>query len=161
MSGLLVENKNIAMSMTLNSLASAVATGLGPVVGGLLTTYAGWEYAFFINIFFGGLSFILSLIYLPKTPKLIQTKMDWLGAFLILASLIMLILGLTWLPDSDTQTNGIILIVVAIALIIFFVFFELKFPYAIIPATILKNRKIIFSLLSSLFNTALLMTVSF
>ena len=130
------------MSMTLNSLSSAVATGLGPVIGGVLTTYVGWEYAFFINIIFGGLSLVLSLIYLPTTPKLIQSKVDWLGSFLILATLIMLILGLTYVPEKDEQTTGIVLCVVAAVLFAGFVAFELWYPYAIVPVTILKNRKL-------------------
>ena len=53
------------------------------------------------------------------------------------------------------------MIVVAVAMIVFFVFYELKFPYAIIPAAILRNKRIIFSLLSALFCLALMMTVAF
>ena len=71
MCGLLVEPQQIALSMTLVTVSFSVSTGIGPLLGGVLTTYAGWQYAFFINIAFGGVSLILSLKYLPKTPKLV------------------------------------------------------------------------------------------
>ncbi|CAL6081259.1 Multidrug_MFS transporter [Hexamita inflata] len=48
--GILVEQKDIPRSLANNSLAFAVATALGPVVGGVITQYLGWEYCFFINI---------------------------------------------------------------------------------------------------------------
>ena len=33
----------------MNSLAFAGATAAGPVLGGLITDYIGWEFNFFIN----------------------------------------------------------------------------------------------------------------
>lgn len=74
--------------MALNALAFSLATTLGPVIGGLFTTYIGWEYCFFINIILGGASITVCWIYLPKTPKFKEDKMDIAGGIFVLLGLV-------------------------------------------------------------------------
>ena len=71
-----------------------------------------------------------------------------------MAALITLILGLTYVPVSSHRNVGIILIVVGVVLLVVFVLFEARQPYALIPLIIMRNRKMIFSLLSALFTYA-------
>ncbi|CAL5990735.1 Multidrug_MFS transporter [Hexamita inflata] len=167
--GILVEQKDIPRSLANNSLAFAVATALGPVVGGVITQYLGWEYCFFINIIFGGISFTLCWLYIPKTPKFIEEKFDYLGGFIVMAALIVLILGLTYIPPKlvdgilsyKTLVLGICLAVGGVALIIFFVWWELRHPFAMLPRGILTCKKIVLSLIASLFNFAMMTATLF
>ncbi|CAL6044139.1 Multidrug_MFS transporter [Hexamita inflata] len=167
--GILVEQKDIPRSLANNSLAFAVATALGPVVGGVITQYLGWEYCFFINIIFGGISFTLCWLYIPKTPKLIEEKFDYLGGFIVMTALIVLILGLTYIPPKlvdgilsyKTLILGICLAIGGVALIIFFVWWELRHPFAMLPRGILTCKKIVLSLIASLFNFAMMTATMF
>jgi len=111
--------------MAMNSLAFAGATALGPVLGGVITDYIGWEFNFFINVVIGALAVILCWIYLPKTPRFIEDKLDWFGSIIVLVGLICLILGFTFIPpDKNNVTLGIILTIIGIIIIVCFVFWE-------------------------------------
>lgn len=158
----LVEQKDVAKSMAMNSLAFAGATALGPVLGGLITDYLGWEYNFFINVVIGAIAITVCWIYLPKTPKFQEDKLDWFGGVIILVGLICLILGFTFIPpDKGATTMGIILACIGAAIVVAFVFWELHHPFAILPRSLLTNKKIILSLCAGLFNFMLITTVSF
>jgi len=160
--GTLVAQEDVQASMAMNSMAFAAATALGPPLGGFLGEYAGWEYCFFINIVIGAISIIFCWIYLPKTPKFKEAKIDIWGGCLILLGLILLILGFTFLPpDRNNLTLGIVAALIGLGFLVWFVFWELRHPFAILPRGILTNDKIVYSLLAGLFNFALITTVGF
>ena len=76
------------------STTFGVATALGPVLGGFFADYLSWHWIFWINIPFGLLAFALSnerLKKLRKPPR--NPVIDWLGAVLILASAVPLLIG--------------------------------------------------------------------
>lgn len=100
MCGMLVEAKDVRTSMAYNSLAFAVATALGPVLGGIIVEYVGWEYCFFINVIIGGISLGLTFKFLPDVPKFREDMLDWVGCLVILCGLICLVLGFTYIPPS-------------------------------------------------------------
>lgn len=148
--------------MSYNSLAFSIGAGLGPVIGGPLTTFLGWQWNFFINVVIGIVSITLCWIYLPNVPRFREAEMDWLGGILVLVALIILILGFTFIPPDQGKTwLGVVLVLVGIALLVLFVFWELRHPFAIIPRKILMDKRLIFSLLGALLNFALITPVTF
>lgn len=162
LSGILVEMKDVAASMAMNSVAFAVGTVLGPPIGGILVAFCGWEYCFFINVVIGGLSIGLCLAYLPTTPVFKEDMLDWFGGVIILAGLISLVLGMTVVPPQNNQeVLAGIMLALGVILIVLFVVWELYHPFAILPHSILKDYKIALSLLSGLFNFALITPISF
>ncbi|KAM3440691.1 hypothetical protein NHJ13734_003148 [Beauveria thailandica] len=71
----------------------ALAGVCGPVIGGLLTTYVGWRYVFWIN---GPCAFVPGVLLLLLWPKDYQLfvkidmrRLDYLGAVLVLAATIL------------------------------------------------------------------------
>lgn len=80
-------------------LTIAVAGGVGPVLGGVLTEKLSWEWCFWVNLPIAGTTFLLLLIFLdvhnPRTGVLVGLKaVDWFGSLSILAMTLMLLLGL-------------------------------------------------------------------
>ena len=148
--------------MAYNSIAFGAATAFGPALSGILVEFAGWEYCFYINVPLGIISIVLCWLYIPKTPKLIDAKLDWFGSLLILIGLVLLILGITYIPP---EKNNIILggccVSIGIMVIVLFVWWELRYPFAILPRSLLMSGKSSFSLLAALFNFAMLTSVSF
>ncbi|CAL6081257.1 Multidrug_MFS transporter [Hexamita inflata] len=86
-----------------------------------------------------------------------------------MAALIVLILGLTYIPPKlvdgilsyKTLVLGICLAIGGVALIIFFVWWELRHPFAMLPRGILTCKKIVLSLIASLFNFAMMTATLF
>ena len=77
----------------------AVASALGPVLGGVFAENLNWRWCFYINLPI--VSFTIVLLYFtlhlhnPRTPFLIgMYSIDWLGTFTILAATVLLLVGL-------------------------------------------------------------------
>ncbi|KAI9892367.1 MAG: hypothetical protein M1814_001569 [Vezdaea aestivalis] len=77
----------------------ALASALGPVVGGALTYKVSWRWCFYINLPITAVAFVIILFFLdlrtPTTPLWAGLKaIDWLGAITIAGGTLMLLLGL-------------------------------------------------------------------
>ncbi|KAF5673962.1 hypothetical protein FDENT_10146, partial [Fusarium denticulatum] len=83
----------------LTSIVWAVASGIGPVLGGALTDRLNWRWCFWINLPIIAAVFVLLVFTLklpsPNTPVWAGLKaIDWPGSFLIIGGTLMLLLGL-------------------------------------------------------------------
>ncbi|KAK3374842.1 MFS drug transporter [Podospora didyma] len=81
------------------SLVWAVASAVGPVLGGLLTERLSWRWCFWINLPVSGLVFILLFVALrldgPNIPwRKGVYEIDWTGILLVSGGSVMLLLGL-------------------------------------------------------------------
>jgi EmrB/QacA subfamily drug resistance transporter len=81
----------LGILMTIASLAIAA----GPILGGYITEFLGWEWVFFVNVPIGVLAVVLSLRYLPQDILPQQPgRFDTPGAALILIALAALLFPL-------------------------------------------------------------------
>ncbi|ROT39619.1 hypothetical protein SODALDRAFT_273988 [Sodiomyces alkalinus F11] len=77
----------------------AVASAIGPVLGGVFTSQATWRWCFYVNLPISGLglvvlSFVLKL-HNPRTPIADGLRaIDWSGSLTIIGGTIMFLLGL-------------------------------------------------------------------
>ena len=83
-----------AKVLGLNSTAWGIASVVGPLAGGVIVDTVGWHWIFFINVPIG--VFLLGMIWFyfhenKKTKK--SEKMDLLGSFLMMVTLVSLLLG--------------------------------------------------------------------
>ncbi len=71
--------------MALVSAAFAMASGIGPVLGGAVTQALGWRAAFFISPIAAAVTLFLLARYFPRIRPLHDEsrKIDWLGAVLL------------------------------------------------------------------------------
>ena len=133
-----------------------LASVIGPLVGGFLTqhgtvslggvTIAGWRWVFYVNL---PLSALALFMIIARTPILKAGKggrIDFLGALLVVAAFVPLLLALSWgghqYPwDSPTILGLLAVTVTSLAL---FVFVELKVPEPLLPLDLFRNK--VFSL---------------
>ncbi|WP_176583007.1 MDR family MFS transporter [Streptomyces marincola] len=133
----------------------AVGTVAGPLIGGLMvdTSWLGWRWCFFI-----GVPFAVAAIFLLQRTLSLPTirrdvKIDYLGAFLIVAGVCALLIWTSlagnefdwasWQTAALTST-GALLIVAA-------VFVEARVSEPIIPLGIFRNRTVTLTTAASFF----------
>jgi DHA2 family multidrug resistance protein len=88
-------------AMSVFSMAIMIASILGPVVGGWLTSDYSWRSVFYINVPLGVLAFIGVLIFLPETKIDSRFKLDWFG----FGTLSLAVGALQMLLDRDSEKD--------------------------------------------------------
>jgi hypothetical protein len=69
-----LEQRGVAIGY--NLVLVGVALSIGPVVGGVITEYAGWPTLFFINLPIGLAGIVVCWVLLPDTPRM-ASDVDW------------------------------------------------------------------------------------
>ncbi|KAI5467417.1 major facilitator superfamily-domain-containing protein [Mariannaea sp. PMI_226] len=140
--------RNRGMYFGILGMVWALASAVGPILGGVFTSKVTWRWCFYINLPISGVAFFILVFFLklhnPKTPvKEGLLAIDWAGSVLIIGGTIMWLLGLefggvTFPWDSATT---ICLIVFGILLVGLFLLYEWKVPkYPIIPPRLFYSR---------------------
>lgn len=73
---------------------AAVGAGIGPIVGGFLTTYASWRYAFAAEVVIVIYILLRRGIIIDSKLDKTRPKLDWLGVGLIASSMVLIVQGI-------------------------------------------------------------------
>jgi EmrB/QacA subfamily drug resistance transporter len=102
-----------------------VSMALGPVVGGLLVTSAGWQSIFWINIPVGLAAILLTLRYIPESKAPRARKFDPVGQVLMIVLFASLTYGIIEAPSRGWSSPLIVLVfTLAAAALAGFVYYE-------------------------------------
>ncbi len=142
------EERGKAMGINVGSVY--VGLTLGPFLGGLLTGKFGWESIFLAIFPLGLLVILLTLVKLKQEwAEAKGEKFDWQGSLIYALSLLMLMYGLSLLPEW----KGFVLIGAGLAGIYVFVQVELKKRFPVFNMELFfKNRQFSASSFTAMIN---------
>ena len=134
------------LGMALVGSVFAVASVLGPLIGGAFTTHVTWRWCFYINLPVGGLSLVLFCWTFnpPKTKGSAREKLkfiDYIGTLLLTGGLIMILVAITLGGRDYSWHSGTVVALFVVGGILTIAFFLWTFKYAkhpLIPWEIAK-----------------------
>jgi len=139
-----------------------VGLAVGPVVGGLITTYFGWNWIFFVNIPVLCLSFLICLPSIPLASKKTPQKIDWKGLVLLLIGLTSLV---TWITEGPSLgwSSPFAFAFLALAILFLWLFYlsEKKTSAPLLPFHFFQKRSFLIGTLSNFASISLLWGVIF
>jgi EmrB/QacA subfamily drug resistance transporter len=139
--------------------AAMAASGgaLGLLLGGVLTDYASWRWALFINAPIGAIVLFMAPRVLNESQGS-GTKLDLPGAVSVTAGMSTLVYGLTKAADDGWGSTTVVTLAVAAALLVAFVIIEHFSEHPLMPFHIFANRNRTGAYLIMLFLAAALFT---
>jgi EmrB/QacA subfamily drug resistance transporter len=137
------------------SVVWAVASLLGPVVGGVFTQYLSWPWIFWINLPVGLLALVLVRRALggvaggvsggKQAAPNIKSRIDVLGAFLMLLALTALLVPITRVGQGTAWSDALNLSCLAAGVVLLIAFFaqERRHPDPMVSLALFNNKVIV------------------
>jgi EmrB/QacA subfamily drug resistance transporter len=132
--------------MLLISLTFATASGIGPVLGGVITQALGWRATFFVTPLAAILGIITTWRYFPWIKPVREAKLhfDWLGALLLTFAIGAPLAGIELITNNGLSVNllwGFGLVLLGVTAALFLVRIEKHTQTPIFPLRVLLTKE--------------------
>jgi EmrB/QacA subfamily drug resistance transporter len=118
-----------------------IAVAIGPLVGGGLTDWLGWEWIFYLNVPIGLAALLVTFLRLRESRDPRATRVDWAGVAAFSGSLFLLVLALVRGNDEGWASPLILsLLSGAAALMAAFVWLELRVREPMLPLGLFRRH---------------------
>lgn len=133
----------------------ALASAIGPILGGTFTSKVTWRWCFYINLPISGVGMAILAFFLklhnPRTPiRQGLMAVDWLGSVTIVGGTLMVLLGLEFGGVSYPWKSATVICLIVFGILVIGIFGLIEWKvakYPVIPMRLFKRRASVASLL--------------
>ena len=143
-----------------NSLGWTVGAMIGIILGGVITTFLGWQYIFFINIPIGIFAVGMGTTYLKDVNR-IKLKIDIAGVLLLAASLSLLSFGAIDFAGEGITSLNLMLMIAGALLIPVYIYSEIKSKNPMVDFKVFSDRMLKYSISAAFFQSLGYLSVIF
>ncbi|TCJ99468.1 MFS transporter [Nocardia alba] len=114
---------------------------IGLLLGGVLTEWASWRWAMYVNLIFAAVALVGAVLLLAKHTSTSRPKLDWYGTVTVTAALFGIVYGFSHAESngwSDPTTLAFLL--GGAVLLAAFVWIETKVAHPLLPLRIVADR---------------------
>jgi EmrB/QacA subfamily drug resistance transporter len=116
---------------------------VGVLAGGVLTTYLGWEWIFFVNVPVGALAFLLTPRFVRESRADEKKSLDVAGAVTVTTGLALLVYAVSKAPDHGwSSTWTLIPLAASVVLLVAFVVIEARAKHPLMPFNIFRIKTV-------------------
>jgi len=145
------------------AIAFALATVVGPLIGGVLVEHASWRWVFYVNLPVGAAALAGLALKLPAAdPAPRRAPLDVTGTILLAASTMALMLACIWGGDRYAWGSPAIVALIAGGGVLAFALVarERSAPDPIVPLNLLRTRVVAVSSVALFLTTAALFSIT-
>jgi EmrB/QacA subfamily drug resistance transporter len=133
----------LATALGLFGGVTAIAMSAGPILGGVMVQHLSWQWVFLINLPFGVLSVIMSVIVVRESREKVRHPLDLAGGVTITLSIVGLVWALTNAQEDGWRSFDTLgFVVLSLALLGTFVIIQHRRAHPMVPLSLFRIRSL-------------------
>ncbi|MGY0501015.1 MFS transporter [Nocardia sp. FBN12] len=135
------EPKERAKAFGIFGAVAGTGGAIGLLLGGVLTEWASWRWAMYVNLIFAAVALVGAVLLLAKHVATSRPKLDWTGTVAVTVALFAIVYGF-----SHAESNGwsdpatLAFLIGGAVLLAAFVWIETKVAHPLLPLRIVADR---------------------